>query len=166
MTTSKCSLTLHARRSGKAPFVAEQGSVLLVALALLLVMSILGVSAMRGATLEGQLANNSVQKEITFHSAETSTDIILAEDKMLIDNICQPPTVTMTDDANQVNGQTTYSTLEDAGATLPVGFEIGGPIGARRFIVTGSSEIPSTNTRTIIAQGVVMLGAVDPTGGC
>lgn len=166
MTAPNCSSSFPTRRPSTAPFGAQQGTVLLVALALLLVMSILGVSAMRGATLEGQLANNSVQKEITFHSAETSTDIILAEDSRLIDNICQPPTVTMTDEANQVQGQSTYSTLEDAGATLPIGFEIGGPVGARRFIVTGSSEIPNTNTRTIIAQGVVMLGAVDPTGGC
>ena len=148
------------------PQARQGGAVLMIALVMIFVMSILGVSAMRGATLEGQLANNTLQKEITFQSAESSTDILLAQDKVLENMICQPNSTTQTPEADQIEEQNTYTVLEDGGQTHVPGFEIGGPKSARRFIATGFSELPGANTSTTIAQGVVLLGAKDSTGGC
>ena len=144
----------------------QSGAVLMIALVMIFVMSILGVSAMRGATLEGQLATNTLQKEITFQSAESSTDIMLALENSLENIICHPPLSTDTPEASQVEEQSTYTVLEDGGQTHVPGFEIGGPISARRFIATGFSDLPGANTSTTIAQGVVLLGAKDTTGGC
>ena len=121
---------------------------------------------MRGATLEGQLANNTLQKEITFQSAESSTDILLALENSLENIICKPPLTTDTPEASQIEEQNTYTVLEDGGQTHVPGFEIGGPISARRFVATGFSDLPGANTSTTIAQGVVLLGAKDSTGGC
>ncbi len=145
----------------------ESGAVLMVAMVMIFIISILGISAMRGATLEGQLANNSLQKTITFQSAESSTDMLLAVDNVLEDQICADDRTFDMPKANQIaDKQNTSIVLQDGGETLAVGFEIGGPVSARRFVATGSSTLAGANTSTTIAQGVVLLGASDPTGGC
>lgn len=150
----------------RSPRTRQTGAVLMIALVMIFIMSILGISAMRGATLEGQLASNALEKEITFQAAETSTDMILAVEHVLRDMICQPEKIFQTAEANQIDEQVTETTLEDGGQMHVVGFEIGGPISARRFVATGHSDLPGANTSTTIAQGVVLLGAADPTGGC
>lgn len=153
--TTRCSPRHHQR-----------GAVLMVAMVMIFLLSILGVSAMRGATLEGQLANNALQKEITFQAAESSTDLVLARANVLEDIICRDDQVATIDEVNVSPEQRTETTLSDGGRTNPVGYSLGGPIAARRFTIVGSSELPGASTRTEIAQGVVLIGANDPTGGC
>ncbi len=138
----------------------------MIAMVMVFVLSILGVSAMRGATLESQLANNALQKQITFQSAESSTDVILGREHSLRDIICQPKETEVLDDFDQIEEQKTITTLEDAGRTHPLWYELNGPVSARRFVVTGFSELPGANTSTTISQGVVLLGASDSTGDC
>lgn len=144
----------------------QRGSVLMVAMVMLFMMSVLGVSAMRGATLESRLADNALQKEITFQAAESSTDLLLARPNVLENIICKPDTTTSVTEVNAVPTQQTSAALHDGGRTNPVGYSLGGPISARRFVVTGSSALPNASTNTTIVQGVVLIGANDPTGGC
>jgi len=149
----------------------QQGAALLVAIVLIFMLTILGISSMRNSTLEHQLSSNSVQKEVTFQSAESATDIVLAiddpNDAKAIENvICQDPEVITMDELSKPDVQTTTVTLEYAGQSLPTGWSLGGPIGGRRFVITGESALVNAHTSTKITQGVVAIGAVQYGADC
>ncbi len=59
------------------PAHQQRGTALLVALVMIFMLSIMGISAMRGSTLERQMASNSIQAATTFQAAESSTEIAL-----------------------------------------------------------------------------------------
>jgi len=154
---------MHARR--------QSGAALMVAMVLIFMLSILGVSAMRDATLEGQLASNSVQKEITFQSAESATDTVLSiedalDSRAVESTICkETPTLLNMNDLSQADSQTTVARVKYGGKSLPTGWTVG-VIGGRRFVVTGTSTLPEANTSTTIVQGVVAIGAVEIGADC
>lgn len=149
----------------------QQGAALMVSMVLIFMLTILGISAMREATLEGQLAANATQKEVTFQSAESVTDIILAiedaaDTKSVVAVVCKPQNEFDMNDLSMGNAQETKVTVEYGGQSLPTGWGIGGPVGGRRFVVTGESNLPGASTGTRIAQGVVIIGAVEQGVDC
>jgi len=144
----------------------QRGTVLLVAIVMVFMMAMLGMSAMRGATLETRLASNSLQKELTFQAAETATDLVLARPGVLESMICREPRVVAVPDVDASAAQTTSASLSDGGRAHPIGYELGGPIAARRFLISGSSELAEASTRTRITQGVMLIGANDHSASC
>ncbi len=143
----------------------QNGAALLVAMVLIFLLTILGLSAMRDSTLETQLAANAVHKEVSFQSAESATDIVLSIDdpnneKAIETVICSPAVEFNLDELSKPEVQTTTVELEYAGQSLPTGWSLGGPIGGRRFVVTGESTLLNAATSTRITQGVVVIGAV------
>lgn len=150
---------------------SQQGAALMVSMVLIFMLTILGISAMREATLEGQLATNSAQKEITFQSAESATDIILdiedAENEMsTVSVICKPANEFDMNDLSVPDAQATKVTVAYGGQSLPVGWQLGGAISGRRFVVTGESTLEGASTSTTISQGVVALGAAQQGADC
>lgn len=149
------------------PCGRQDGAVLMIAMIMLLMLSVLGVSAMRGATLEGQLASNAVHKEVTFQAAESASDAVLAIDGKLESIICSDSEEILLQDAlGQSSEQKTQSVLEYAGQAAAIGYSLGGPISARRFVVTGTSSLHDISTSTSIAQGMLLIGAADSSGDC
>lgn len=152
--------------------VRQQGAALLVAMVLIFMLAILGTASMRDATLENQLAANAVQKELTFQSAESATDMVLAitsttDDKALEKIICQDTESTFDmPEVNAATGQTTEVSLRYHGQSLPVGWSLGGAVGGRRFSVTGESALTDAHTSTRISQGVLAIGAVQQGVDC
>lgn len=139
----------------------------MVAMIMIFMLSILGVSAMRGASIEGQMASNAVHKEITFQAAESASDAVLAISGKLESIICNDTTETMSQTAlGQSSDQITESVLEYGGRAAALGYSLGGPISARRFVVTGTSTLPGVHTSTSIAQGMLLIGAADGAGDC
>lgn len=55
----------------------QQGGALLVALILIFMLSIMGVSSMRGSTLEKRMASNSIQTSATFQGAESTNEMAI-----------------------------------------------------------------------------------------
>lgn len=55
-----------------ALFNSQRGSVLLVSLVLLLIVTLLGTAAMQGATLESKMTSNSQARQQAFNSAEAA----------------------------------------------------------------------------------------------
>ena len=55
----------------------QRGGALLVAMIMIFMMSILGISTMRSSTLERSMATNSIQTQTVFQTAESSTEIAL-----------------------------------------------------------------------------------------
>jgi len=149
----------------------QDGAALLVSIVLIFMLSILGIAAMRDATIEQQLAANAVQKETTFQSAESATDVILAIEEATDPHaveavICKDALTVKQPDLNKSGGQTTTVTIDYGGQSLPVGWSLGGPIGGRRFFVTGTSDLVDAATSTTISQGVVAIGAVEQGTDC
>ncbi len=143
----------------------QNGAALLVAMVLIFLLTILGISAMRDSTLETQLAANAVHKEVSFQSAESATDFILSiedptNEKAIETVICSPAAEYAMDELSKPDVQATKVVLEYAGQSLPTGWSLGGPIGGRRFVVTGESTLLNAATSTRITQGVVVIGAV------
>ena len=51
---------------------AQRGGALLVSMIMIFMLSIMGISAMRGSSLEKRMATNSIQTAITFQGAEST----------------------------------------------------------------------------------------------
>jgi type IV pilus assembly protein PilX len=60
------------------PHVRQRGAALVVGLVLLLVLTVLGISGMRTATLELTMANNTEAHQDAFQAAETGIDAAIA----------------------------------------------------------------------------------------
>ena len=144
---------------------AERGAALLVAMVLIFTLSVLGISSMRGATLEGRLADNALVKELTFQAAESSGDRLLEKADVLESVICKAPLVDQPfEAANLIEAQETFVDLADRGATHVPGYSMD-TFSARRFEVVGRSAPPALDTETTIVQGVVVIGAADTVNG-
>jgi len=149
----------------------QSGAALLVALVLIFMLGILGTASMRDATLENQLAANAAHKEVTFQSAESATDIILAinesdDEKAIETVICKGDKDITLNEVSVSAEQNTTVKLHYGGQSLPTNWSLGGPIGGRRFVVTGESTLVGASTSTRISQGVVAIGAVEQGIGC
>ncbi len=61
----------------------QRGAALLVAMVMIFMLSIMGVSAMRGSTLERRMASNSIQANTVFQASDSSTEIALNDNSNL-----------------------------------------------------------------------------------
>lgn len=65
----KCTHTLVRSTAGAAP---QRGSALIIALVFLLIMTLIGVSAMQGTTQQEGMAGNARQRNLAFQAAEAA----------------------------------------------------------------------------------------------
>ena len=61
------------------PFSKQQGAALIIALIILLVVSMMGVSAMKGGIFHERMAFNAQSEEMTFQAAETAISSVIQE---------------------------------------------------------------------------------------
>jgi len=140
----------------------QQGAALLVSLLFIFMMTIVGVTAMEDATLENKLATNAIQKEMTLQAAEAASNDKLNEPNSLENAICDDtPEWNDLPHLKQNAEQVTRAQVQYSGRANPVGYSLGGPIGARRFVVHGESSIDGGKTSTRVSQGVEYIGAND-----
>lgn len=149
------------------PSTNESGAALLVSLMLIFIMSTLGISAMKSATLEGRMVGNAYAKDLTFQAAESATDYVLADDANLEAVICTT-TATTTNIAklNANNVLTTTVDLVYGGETILVDNSLDSNFSAVRFTATGTSTIPNSSTRTAVSQGATLIGPKSMVSGC
>ena len=60
----------------------QQGAVLVMALVMLTVLTLIGVSSMSSSTLELKVAGNTQQHDIAFQAAQSIIDIAASEDPL------------------------------------------------------------------------------------
>lgn len=138
----------------------QKGAALMISLIFIFMTTVIGISAMKDATLEGQLANNAIQKDLTLQAAEAASNVLLDEDHSFNDYICNDnPQWENQGQLEQTGEQSTRAQVEYGGQANPIGYSLGGPIGARRFVITGESRIDSVSTGSRVTQGVIFLGA-------
>jgi len=66
------SLTLARKQQANQPIQKQQGAVLIIALVMLLILTLLGVSVMESSVVEERMAGNNLDRNIAFQAAEAS----------------------------------------------------------------------------------------------
>ena len=138
----------------------ERGAALLVGLVLLLVMTILGVSAMNTATLELTMAGNAQAQDEAFQAAETGIDMAISRGAF---STLESTTIPETSVGNgSVEVETTFvqaTNVPDRAFSMGVG--VGGSVQAFHFEIVATGKGPRGATSTH-RQGFYVLGPGGP----
>lgn len=152
----------------------QQGATLVVGLVLLLLVTLIGVTAMQGTTVQQKMATNVQFNESAFQAAEDSVRTVTQEARsrrtppagsgnILVDSLSSAPGTTIQRTASNANkGTTSTASVAYAGATSAAGYSLGAGSGNfvfHRFRITATGvarDGVSTNTH------VQELGRVGP----
>jgi len=140
----------------------QRGAVLVIGLLILLVMTLIGVTAMSTATMQESMSVNGMNANIAFQAAESAvraatSGITTAQTAMSSTGAVAGPTVTYgTGSLTAVgNSQVTY-----VGISLATGWSLGKETGgkAHQFTVSSTSTVAAANARTATNQGWASTG--------
>lgn len=139
----------------------QKGSVLLVALILVLVSGLLGISAMQSSRLESQLTNNVRFDQTTFRTAEASVESLLTTDNIFYLASNASDTINSTESIEPAVKVEAY--FELLGVAPAIGFSLGGSNGFQnvKFKATSVASIESVNSAKKIIVGVKRLAIAD-----
>jgi type IV pilus assembly protein PilX len=138
----------------------QSGAVLIVSLIMLLVLTIIGVTSMRSATLEEKMAANSMNYNVTFHAAESAIENALDDTNSLVQAIVTSDTVEVDLDV----GDSSIDSSADVtylGSGLAFGYTIGNnnsAFSSYRFNATGSASRDNSGATITMSQGVRRIG--------
>ena len=153
--------TASGRTRPAASGRAQRGGALLVAMIMIFMMSIMGLTVMRGSTLERRMATNAIQAREVSQLAESVTEQVLNDDGNLTAAFElgtatgageEPGKVTIDKVLDTDLGYRTTGTLSYVGGGVAPGFSIG-TFEALRYISSGTAEIDSVGARSVIEQG-------------
>ena len=138
----------------------QQGTTLLVALIILVVITLIGVTAMKNANIDEQMASNLYQKNLTFQASESAVESTINDSTLIQQaiNSNTPVTQAVTVPIPNTTATVSYSAV---GSGLAVGSSAN-LFSGTRFMITATGEIPDLNARTVTVHGVVRLA---PGGG-
>lgn len=136
---------------------SQRGGALLVAMVMIFMLSVLGVSAMRGSTIERRMASNSIQTQTNFQIAESSSEIGLNDSENL-ESAYEAGGSTVTVDTNiqHAMGSDSEVQMQYIGEGIAEGFSTGSGSNkfmALRFEARGLSNADSVRARSEILQG-------------
>lgn len=135
----------------------QDGAALVVALVLVLVSTLLGVSAMQSSEIETQLANNTRFHQAAFRAAEAASDSLLTiENITTLVNDSSNPVASSSSIESKVNVSASFKPLGDGPAT---GYSLGGKNGFRslKFVSTATATITAVDSSSRVVQGVKRL---------
>lgn len=141
----------------------ERGIAMLMALVVISLLSIVGVSAMRGSTLERQLVSNAVQARDVFQAAESANEAALNAPQTLSDTFNAPDQVLVLDaDIRAEIGLESQSTVRFVGEGNATGASLNAMQGANsfdalRFVAEGVAKIDSIHASRRIDQGATRI---------
>lgn len=134
----------------------QKGSALLIAMVMIFMLSLMGVSAMRGSTLEKRMTINAIQSSATFQAAESASELALNQPTNL--NLAyqqgkNTELVLQIDEVHEDIGMQSRSTLEYVGDNeLTTGFSVG-IVASVIYVATGVSAIPAVRSQSTVEQG-------------
>lgn len=138
-------------------FRSQTGGALLVAMVMIFMLSIMGISVMRSSTLEHRMAVNAIRSAATFQAAESASNLAInghknmtAAQQMGINGryIVSQESV----DPSKTNLVSNSSLSFTGEAALPEGFS-GGEFESLYFIATGISTMSNSGTQSTVEQG-------------
>ena len=149
---------------------AERGGALLVAMILIFLLSVMGISSMRGSTLERQMATNSIQTATTFQAAESTSEMVLNNEANLtaainIANVAAVNNGQLSDsavipvevDLQQNIGLESTARLQYVGDGPAYGYSAG--IGSSNFVAYRFEVIATAKVDAVRSQAEVTQGA-------
>lgn len=140
---------------------SQCGAALLVAMVMIFMISVMGVSVMRNSSLEHRMATNSIQSATVFQAAESIVEKTLNDYNSLTaafqatDGSCSGQTVTRKNiklDGNNVDGLKTTSQVRFTRTGLAEGYSSDLAV-ALYFEALGTSSIPSARAQAAIIRG-------------
>lgn len=139
------------RRSALRP--RQRGAALVVALILLLVMTLLGVSGMNTATLELTMAGNAQNQQDAFQAAETGIDIAISQGTFSTGSAFQVPLTSV--GAGEVEAKVEFAEVTPV-PDLAFSMGMGGGVQAYHFDVTATGRGPRGATSTHVQSFYVI----------
>jgi len=139
---------------------SQAGAALFVSLIMLLVLTIIGVTAMRSSVLEEKMAANTMNYNATFHAAESAIENALDDTNSLVQAILTEDTVTVNLDI----GDSSISSSADVtymGSGIAYGFSLGqnsSAFSSYSFDATGSASRTNNGANVSMSQGVRRIG--------
>ena len=148
-------------RSGPAGPARQAGAALLVAMIMIFMLSLLGVSAMRGSTMEGRMADSAIQASTVFQAAESATEVALNDSEQLGDAFdlngdALAIDVDLDPDADGATGLSSEASLTYIGDGVAFGFSFGegsNNFQSLRFDAEGRARIDAVRARSSVTQG-------------
>lgn len=138
----------------------QQGATLFVALIILVIVSLVGVTAMKNANVEEQMASNLYQKNLTFQASESAVESTI-NNTTLIQQALTSTTPIQQNVTVPIPNTTASVSYASAGSGMAVGSSAN-LFSGMRLMITATGEIPDLNARTVTVHGVVRLA---PGGG-
>lgn len=138
----------------------QQGATLFVALIILVVVSLIGVTAMKNANVGEQMASNLYQKNLTFQASESAVESTINNTGLIQQAMTSNTPVKQNVDVPIPNTSASVS-YASAGAGMAVGSSAN-LFSGLRLMITATGEIPDLNAKTVTVHGVVRLA---PGGG-
>jgi len=138
----------------------QQGATLFVALIILVVVTLVGVTAMKNANVEEQMASNLYQKNLTFQASESAVESTINNTALI-----QQAMTTNAPVVQNVQVPIPNTTATVAYASAGAGMAVGSSanlFSGMRLMITATGEITDLNARTVTVHGVVRLA---PGGG-
>ena len=137
---------------------SQKGIVLISSLIMLLAMTMIGVSAMRGSALEERMSANDMNHNKVFQAAESATEVAISNTSTLsgaLNGSNVNVTVSMPDPTVTSEAEIEYLTKGPA-----LGFELGddNSIVAYYFDVEGTGEIQAVDAQATTSSGIWVLG--------
>lgn len=136
--------------------IRQGGAALVIALIVLLVLTVMGISGIRQATLEESMAFNSQTKSITFQAAETAIGGVVINQSAVLDGLRGTGigSIANNDYSAMVNppGEQQTVTAQVATAYTGEGLAAGSSVksmGRHFFSITGTGEITAASARSI-----------------
>lgn len=135
----------------------QNGAALVVALVLVLVSTLLGVSAMQTSDIEMQLGNNTRFQQTTFRVAEAAADKLLTIENIITLANDSTAVVESTDSISTV--ATVESNFKAFGDGPATGFSLGGQNGFRtlKFVASATANIDAVDSESSVIEGVERL---------
>ena len=136
----------------------ENGATLVVALIILVLISLIGVSSLKSATVVERMSANDYQKNITFQASESAAEVALKDtakiSEAIINGILPDTQVT----TNLTNVETTV-TYKAAGTAVTFGSSLGAQgFSGQRIMVTSTGQMGTdANMKSRTVHGVVRL---------
>ncbi len=135
----------------------EKGAALVVALVLVLVSTLLGVSAMQTSDIEAQLANNTRFQQISFRAAEAAADRLLTIDNIV--TLANNPALEVTSTTSIETAVSVTAEFEALGDGPATGYSLGGQNGFRalKFFAIATASMENVDSTSGVIQGVERL---------
>lgn len=123
----------------------------MISLVLIFMMSLMGISSMRSATLDKRMSANAVHKSRSFQAAESITELALNDRDALGTAVTTGTAVTVLVSLNDNEQLVTEATIEYTGLGMVDGWSttFSGP----QFEVVGDANLASVNARSNVIQG-------------